>query len=149
VQKDAAQLIPSGVTILLPLTWQVPVYDTGGFYNSATPDRLTVPSTGVYAISGGVRWATNNLGTRFMAICVNGADTGCTVDTDIAVSQYATNDDPGIGTPRLTQQSTSTQALLHAGDVVQVVVVQNTGGDLSVDQWAATHLAMIKLAAGP
>jgi len=142
VHKDAAQEIPTGVTTLVPLTWQVPVYDTDSFYDPALPDRLTVPEDGVYAISGGVRWATNPLGTRFMAVCINGADSGCTVDTNIAVSQYATNDDPGIGTPRLTQQSTSTLMKLVAGDVVQIVVVQNSGDPLLVDQWAATHLAM-------
>jgi hypothetical protein len=148
VQKDAAQLIPSTVSVLTPLTWQVALYDTGGFYDPAEPDRLTVPTDGVYVISGGVRWATNPLGTRFMALCINGADTGCTVDTNVAVSQYATNDDPGVGTPRLTQQSTTTQVKLVTGDVVQVVVVQNSGGDLSVDQWAATHLSMTWIGPG-
>jgi hypothetical protein len=64
------------------------------------------------------------------------------------VSQYATNDDPGVGTPRLTQQSTTTQVKLVTGDVVQVVVVQNSGGDLSVDQWAATHLSMTWIGPG-
>jgi len=141
-------MIPSGVIDLVPLTWDTTIYDTAGFYNPAQPDLLTIPQDGVYAISGGVRWATNTLGTRFMAICINGAGGNCNVDTNIAVSQYATNDDPGIGTPRLTQQSTTTQAKLAAGDVVQVVVVQNTGGDLSVDQWAATHLALTKIAEG-
>jgi hypothetical protein len=148
-QKTAAQSIATGVTTLVPLTWDTAVYDTGNFFNPAVPDRLTVHTTGVYVISGGVRWATNNLGTRFMAICVNGADTGCTVDTDIAVSQYATNDDPGVNTPRLTQQSTTTQQLLHANDVVQVVVVQNSGGPLNVDQYAATHLALTWIGPGP
>jgi len=107
-----------------------------------------VPENGVYVTSGRVRWATNPLGTRFMAICVNGQDTGCTVDTDIAVSQYATNDDPGIGTPRLTQQSTTTQAKLVAGDVVQVVVVQNSGRSAERRSVGATHLAMAKMGTG-
>ena len=70
----AAGTVSSVVSLLERLT-------ASGWVGSP-PDRVTVPSTGVYAISGGVRWATNNLGTRFMAICVNGADTGCTVDTD-------------------------------------------------------------------
>jgi hypothetical protein len=149
VQKTAAQMIDSQISMLIPLTWDVAVYDTGGFYNPATPDVLTVPSDGVYAIDGGVRWATNPLGTRFAGLCVNGpANGGCNVDTDIAVSQYATNDDPGIGTARLTQETVSTQAKLLAGDVVQLVVVQNSGGPLSVDQWAATSLSMAKIGTG-
>jgi len=147
VQKDAAQAIDSGVSTLVPLTWETAIYDTDGFYNPATPDLITVPVSGVYVVSGGVRWATNNLGTRFMAICINGTG-GCTVDTNIAVSQYATNDDPGIGSTRLTQMSTTTQAKFTAGDVVQIVVVQNSGGPLNVDQWAATHLAMVWVGTG-
>jgi hypothetical protein len=148
VQKTAAQAIDSGVATLVPLTWDVAVYDTGGFFDPTLPDRITAPVDGVYVISAGVRWAYNPLGTRFMAICINGAESGCTVDTNLAVSQYATNDDPGIGSTRLTQQATTTQAKLVAGDVVQVVVVQNSGDPLAVDQWAATSLAMARVGAG-
>jgi hypothetical protein len=149
VQKTAAQMIDSTTSVLTPLTWDVAIYDTGGFYNPATPDVLTAPEDGVYAIDGGVRWAHNPLGTRFAGICVNGPSVGgCNVDTDVAVSQYATNDDPGIGSTRLTQQTVSTQVKLVTGDVVQLVVVQNSGGPLSVDQWAATNLAMVKIGEG-
>jgi protein involved in polysaccharide export with SLBB domain len=53
---------------------------------------------------------------------------------------FRTNDDPGINTARLTQQTVSTQYKLAAGDTAQVIVVQNSGADLSVDQYAATSL---------
>jgi hypothetical protein len=148
VQKTVAQAIISDVTVLTPLTWDVAVYDNGGFYDPALPDRLTVPANGVYVIDGGVRWATNPLGTRFAGLCINGADAGCTVDTNVAVSQYATNDDPGIGTARLTQQTVSTQVKLNAGDVVQLIVVQNSGTPLNVDQFAATSLSMAWVGTG-
>jgi hypothetical protein len=137
------------VVTLVPLTWDTTVYDTGNFYDPAMPDRLTIHTTGVYVISGGVRWPSNNLGTRFMGICVNGVATGCNANTDIAVSQYATNDDPGIGTMRLTQQSTTTQELLHANDVVQVVVVQNSGVPLDLLNVPATHFALTWVGPGP
>jgi len=143
VQKSAAQAIPTGVAAFTTLTWDTPVYDTAGLFNSATPEVLTAPIAGVYAIDAGVRWASNPLGTRFAGICLNGPALGvCGIDNNIAVSQYATNDDPGIGTMRLTQQEVSTQESLAAGDTVQVIVVQNSGGDLNVDQWAATSLSM-------
>ena len=141
MQKTTGQLIPSDVAAFTNLTWDVALWDTSGMYNPASPDLLTVQVPGVYVIDAGVRWATSPLGTRFAGLCINGpALGGCSLDNNVAVSQYATNDDPGINTARLTQQTVSTQYKLNAGDTVQVIVVQNSGADLSVDQYAATSL---------
>jgi hypothetical protein len=143
VEKTVAQAIPSNIAVFNTLTWESELYDTAGLFNPAAPDRLTAPIAGVYAIDGGVRWATNALGTRFAGICINQPTVGaCGLTNNVAVSQYATNDDPGIGTMRLTQQSVSTQLKLAAGDVVQVVVTQNSGGALNIDGFPVTHLAM-------
>jgi hypothetical protein len=143
VEKTVAQSIPSNIAVFNTLTWEGEVYDTAGLFDPAAPDRLTAPIAGVYAIDGGVRWSANALGTRFAGICINQPTVGaCGLTNNVAVSQYATNDDPGVGTLRLTQQSVSTQLKLAAGDVVQVVVTQNSGGALNVDGFPVTHLAM-------
>jgi hypothetical protein len=143
VEKTVAQAIPSNIAVFNALTYEAESYDTAGLFNPAAPDRLTAPIAGVYAIDGGVRWTANALGTRFAGICINQPTVGaCGLTNNVAVSQYATNDDPGIGTMRLTQQSLSTQLKLAAGDVVQVVVTQNSGGALNVDGFPVTHLAM-------
>jgi hypothetical protein len=149
VEKTAAQSIPSNIAAFNTLTWESELYDTAGLFDPATPDRLTAPIAGVYAIDAGVRWSANALGTRFAGICINQPTIGaCGITNNIAVSQYATNDDPGIGTLRLTQQSVSTQWKLAAGGVVQVVVTQNSGAPLNVDGFPVTHLAMTWLGPG-
>jgi hypothetical protein len=149
VEKTVAQSIPSNIAVFNTLTWESELYDTAGLFDPAAPDRLTAPIAGVYVINAGVRWAANALGTRFAGICINQPTVGaCGITNNVAVSQYATNDDPGIGTLRLTQQSVSTQLKLNAGDVVQLVVTQNSGGALNVDQYAATNLAMTWVGSG-
>jgi hypothetical protein len=143
VEKTAAQSIPSNIAVFNTLTYEAELYDTAGLFDPAFPGRLTAPIAGVYVIDAGVRWAANALGTRFAGICINQPTVGaCGLTNNVAVSQYATNDDPGVGTLRLTQQSVSTQLKLAAGDVVQVVVTQNSGGALNVDGFPVTHLAM-------
>jgi hypothetical protein len=147
VEKTAAQSIPSNIAVFNTLTFESEVYDTAGLFDPATPDRLTAPIAGVYAIDAAVRWSANALGTRFAGICINAVG-ACGVNSNVAVSQYATNDDPGIGTLRLTQQSVSTQVKLAAGGVVQLIVTQNSGGALNVDGLPATNLAMTWVGSG-
>jgi hypothetical protein len=143
VEKTADQSIPSNIAVLNTLVYEAELYDTAGLFDPATPNRLTAPIAGVYAIDAGVRWSANALGTRFAGICINQPTVGaCGFTNNVAVSQYATNHDPGIGTMRLTQQSVSTQLKLAAGDVVQVVVTENSGSPLAVDGLPATNLAM-------
>lgn len=149
VEKNVAQSIPSNIAVFNTLTWESELYDTAGLFDPAAPDRLTAPIAGVYVINAGVRWAANALGTRFAGICINQPTVGsCGIANNVAISQYATNDDPGIGTLRLTQQSVSTQVKLNAGDVVQVIVTQNSGGALNVDGFPATNLGMTWVGSG-
>ena len=147
VEKAAAQSIPTGPAFT-GLTWATELYDTAGLFNPAAPDRLTAPIAGVYAIEAGVRWAANATGFRFAGICINQLPADCSIDDNIAVSEYATNDDPGVGALKLTQQSVSTQVKLAAGAIVHVVVTQDSGVALNVDPFRATYLAMTWVGAG-
>jgi hypothetical protein len=147
VEKTAAQSIPTGPAFT-GLTWDTELYDTAGLFNPAAPDRLTAPIAGVYAIEAGVRWAANPTGFRFAGICINQVPVDCSLDDNIAISEYATNDDPGVGTLKLTQQSVSTQVKLAAGAIVHVIVTQDSGVALNVDQYRATHLAMTWVGTG-
>lgn len=149
VEKTVAQAIPSNIAVFNALTYEAELYDTAGLFDPAAPDRLTAPIAGVYVIDAGVRWSANALGTRFAGICINQPTVGsCGLTNNVAVSQYATNDDPGIGSLRLTQQSVSTQLKLAAGDVVQAVVTQNSGAPLNADGFPVTHLAMTWVGSG-
>lgn len=142
LQKTTAQTIPGDETITT-LAWDGAQYNVGGMFDPAAPDRLVVSTAGVYEISAGVRWAGNLTGYRFAAICLNAAAAGgCNATSDVAVSEYATNNNPGVGVVRLTQQTVSTQIKLAAGDVVQIAVAQNTGAGLNVDGLPATSFSM-------
>jgi hypothetical protein len=139
----------AGDATITPLTWGTATYNTAGMFNVATPDRLTAPIAGVYAIDGGVRWAANVNGFRFAAVCLNGpSGGGCNATTDVAVSEYPTNDDPGVGTLRLTQQTVSTQLKLAAGDVVQLAAAQDSGVALLVNALPATNFEMTWIGSG-
>jgi hypothetical protein len=147
LEKTAAQSITTGPAFT-GVTWDTELYDTAGLFNPATPDTLTAPIAGVYSIEAGVRWSANPTGFRFAGICINQLPADCAVLDNVAVSEYATNDDPGVGTPKLTQQSVSTQLKLAAGDIVHVIVTQDSGVTLTVDQWRATHVAMTWVGSG-
>lgn len=148
VEKTVAQSIPNSAGVFSGLTWATELYDTAGLFDPAAPDRLTAPIAGVYAIEAGVRWQANVTGFRFAGICINQVPVSCSVGDNVAVSEYATNDDPGVGTLKLTQQSVSTQLKLAAGDIVHVIVTQDSGVALNVDQFRATHLAMTWVGSG-
>jgi hypothetical protein len=142
LQKTVDQSIPGDETITT-LSWDGAQYNVGGMFDAAAPDRLVAPIAGVYAINAGVRWAGNLTGFRFAAICLNAASVGgCNALSDVAVSEYATNNNPGVGVVRLTQQTVSTQIKLAAGDVVQIAVSQNTGAGLLVNGLPATNFSM-------
>jgi hypothetical protein len=141
VEKTLAQSITTGPAFT-GVTWDSELYDTAGLFNPATPDTLTAPIAGVYAIEAGVRWSANPTGFRFAGICINQVPASCFIQDNVAVSEYATNDDPGVGTPKLTQQSVSTQLKLAAGAIVHVIVTQDSGATLTVDPYPATHLSM-------
>jgi hypothetical protein len=144
VEMATDQSITGDATIT-PLTWGTATYNTAGMFNVATPDRLTAPIAGVYAIDGGVRWAANVNGFRFAAVCLNGPSAGgCTATTDVAVSEYPTND----STMRLTQQTVSTQLKLAAGDVVQLAAAQDSGVALLVNALPATNFEMTWIGSG-
>ena len=136
------QAIASSNGVFTAVTWDNVSYDTAGMFSAAAPDHLTAPAAGVYVITGGVRWSANPSGFRFAGICLNQDAASCSINENVAVSEYATNDDPAIGNLKLTQQSVSTQVKLAAGDTIRLIVTQDSGAVLTVDGYAATYLAM-------
>jgi hypothetical protein len=140
--KTTNQPIASTAGVFDTVTWDATQYDTAGIFNAATPDRLTVPVAGVYAIEAGVRWQGNLTGFRFAGICLNQPPATCSAADNFAVSEYATNDDPGVGAIKLTQQSVSTHLKLSAGDVLRLIVTQDSGASLTVDGLPATFFAI-------
>lgn len=55
VVKTTDQVIPSGASVNM-LSWQSTVYDTGSFWSSGSPTRLTVAAAGYAQVFAGIRW---------------------------------------------------------------------------------------------
>jgi len=101
------------------LTFDTEDYDSGGLHAAGNPTRLTAGIAGNYRIYGNVNWATGT-GFRDLYIRKNGADILAYVRIP-AVS--------GSG----TLLTITTDDDLAAGDYVELVAVQNSGGALNVN----------------
>lgn len=96
-------------------------YDTDNMHDTVTNNtRITINKTGKYVIWAGVGWAANATGIRQVNITKNGT-------TVLATNQ--THSPNGINNFNMTQ---STIADLTAGDYVECIVFQNSGGALNV-----------------
>jgi len=134
VEIGSAQSIPTDTAT--GLTWSTVGYDTAGLFKAANPDQLTAPIAAVYAIEAGVRWAQQPGGYRLVGICLNQVAASCSKAENIALSQHSTSGNPA------PKESVSTQVRLAAGDVVRVVVAQDSGASVAIDASPGTHFAM-------
>jgi hypothetical protein len=121
VYHSAAQSIGSGTSTALSFNSER--HDSDGFHStSSNTNRITIPAGmgGKYVISGQVRFAANATGFREVSIRVGGATTIAIQDT-LAVG----------GVPTIL--SITTVYELAAGDYVELLAYQNSGGALDVD----------------
>ncbi|EMY77045.1 hypothetical protein LEP1GSC060_3459 [Leptospira weilii serovar Ranarum str. ICFT] len=100
-------------------------YDTGGYYNSSLPDRLTVPETGIYSVIGEVSYAANTTGVRKTNLIVN--DGLSSVYVVAAASLPAS----GFGTYEV-MASVGTNSRFNKGDTIKLQCFQDSGGALSL-----------------
>jgi hypothetical protein len=118
VMPPAAQTIPANVAT--PISFSDPkatpnCYDTGGFWSSLFPTRLTAPVTGIYHLTGSLGLQASAVGTvREMQVRRNGLDN--------AVRMLAENA-PGAILPWVANGSDD--FLLAAGDFVQLVALHD------------------------
>jgi hypothetical protein len=102
------------------MTFNTSQYDNAAMHSSSTnTSRLTARTTGVYDISGQVAWTGNAVGTRELIIMKNGA-------AFIGRSSIAAN------TTSVVEQQVSAQVDLRAGEYVELLARQNSGGQLNV-----------------
>lgn len=119
--RNSAQSITDSVQTGINLTSEN--YDRGTWHDNATnPSRLTVPTDydGVCVFNGWVRFAANATGYRQVRIILNGA-------TVLASATVAS-----IGAGASTEVPISVHVDLAAGDYVELVVFQDSGGALDV-----------------
>ncbi len=136
--NSTTQVIPSDSN--RPLALDTEIYDVADMHtDSADNSRLTAPVDGIYAVTAQVRWAPGT-GVRVARLIKNGSE---------LVAEELTPSAAGFGGP--LDQSPATQAVLKAGDFVQVVVRQNSGSDTTVfkDEDLTPEFSMAWLAPGP
>lgn len=120
--KTATQAIATSTATAV--SWDSAPENTDGMWAAGNPTRLTAPITGKYLIGFNLEWAASNLGTyRQIYTRVNGvtpASPACTQDNSFTANQ----------TDVLTS---SMIRALSAGDYVELIVNQDTGGNLNVN----------------
>jgi len=118
--NSAVQSIPNTTSTVL--TFDSESYDkgSGSHSTSVNTGRLTVPTScgGVYYIGARVSWASNATGYRSLSLRVNGT-------TTIATISYP------VRTDGFSDLCLSTNYSLAAGDYVEALVSQTSGGSLN------------------
>jgi hypothetical protein len=107
---------------LTALTFNSERWDTGNFHStSVNTGRLVAPTAGLYEIGGSVQFASNGTGTRDIRIRLNGS-TALAIDIWTAIAG---------GSVQPVQVTTVYQ--LAAGDYVELLAAQTSGGNLNVE----------------
>ena len=119
-------------------TFTIEDFDTDGCFTPSS-DTVTVQTTGVYYVSAGISWASNNTGYRAMYIMKNPS----------SVSDYAS-----IFAGSQVSAASASDALLAAssvqtftaGETIKVQVSQNSGGALNAGNVTLTGVSHLSLA---
>lgn len=107
---------------LTALTFDEEYYDRYEMHSlAAVTNRITIPLDGVYLVGANIRWASNSAGDRLIGIRINGANFLC-----------ADSRRPAATAGRTTDQCCSTIWEFTTGDYIEVLVLQDSGGNLDV-----------------
>ena len=116
-RKTSAQNVAHATPV--SIAWQEVEYDYGGFFDSATPTRLTAPVTGVYHVWSHIEWTSDNsVGFRFVSLRKNGVADEWGSDRRLATAP--------------TEQGTFTTLQLAAGDYIEVRVFHTAGSGVTL-----------------
>lgn len=135
VYNNAALTIPDATWTAL--TFNSERFDTDGIHSTTTnTGRLTCQTAGVYAVVAHVQFAANVTGIRMVQIQRNGTRVALDTRNAVANASYPTT------------VSLSTCVALTAGQYLEVLVLQNRGGNLNVDASAEStpEFAMVRIA---
>lgn len=136
VYLAADQAVASGVDV--NIEWEVEDFDTHGFWDPATPDRMVVPEGlgGLYIVVLAANWAYNPDGRRAAVIGQNG------------VKGAASSMMPVTDLDTQTNQWVTDLLRLADGDYVTGIVRQQSGASVSLKAGSrTTNLAIVRLAA--
>jgi hypothetical protein len=117
VQNSALISVPNNTATVV--TCDTELFDTDNCHSTTvSPARLTCNTAGVYYVSAYAAFASNNTNYRQIFVRVNG---GTAIASEIRPAYNQTD------------MTTSTIWQLNAGDYLEMVVVQDSGGPLNVN----------------
>lgn len=114
-KRNVVQGTATGVEAIV--TWDTAVYDNTGLMASAT--AIKIATSGLYLVTGQVEWDVSGAGVRQIRLSTLTKEIGRVVALNAGVAANA------------IQQVTGVEHLL-AGDVVELLAFQNTGGALNI-----------------
>ncbi len=123
VRRTTTQSIPSTDATFTPITFNTAIFDTRTFWSAGAPTLITIPEQGLYVFGGNGKWAANATGTREIGFRRNGSEILLVVDQPME----ATN-----GGTTVPSSHASYQARLNAGDTLELIVRQESGGALDM-----------------
>jgi hypothetical protein len=138
--RSASQIIPDGSTFT-PIAFDEERYDTATMHSNliiGNNSRLTAPVDGIYEVTAAIAWGTSDDGTRALGL----RRTGTTLVAHENVPAAAGGLQP--------EQLLTATVRLEAGDYVEAVVAQTSGGplDLAKAEQVGPEFSMTWLAPG-
>lgn len=126
-QSEGAECTTTATTSITNTVWTTvacatEVRDDNNYVNvgGANPTRMTIPANGWYTVSTTIVWTTNSVGSRFLALYLNGA-TFLSPSTKAGHASYELAD-----TTAITRYFT-------AGDYLETRVFQSSGSGLTLN----------------
>lgn len=120
--KSASQSIPDGLSSWTLLTWDQDTLDPYDMHSVSTnTERINILKTGIYIFGANIAWTSNSTGIRGVTLFLDG--------TSSLISRVFS---PTVASAPMHQIAFNPPRRLTAGQFVQVGVMQNSGGALSV-----------------
>lgn len=111
-------------TTVAAIAFDAERYDTDSYHSTVSnTSRITIPTTGYYRVGATVAWTSSSSGMRLIALELNAT-------TDIA-QDARTSVNPGAGSFQ-TRHTVSCDYYFTAGDYIELVVYQDSGGATNV-----------------
>lgn len=111
--------LPTTTAVLGACIFDTILAQSGSTFNSGQPSRLTAQRTGHYMVGGCVSWGGSASGSRLTAIRVNGT-------TEVVISTIPSSNLDAL------EQNVNTMLPLNAGDYIELVVFQDSGGGIPI-----------------
>jgi hypothetical protein len=111
--------LPFGSGAVASLAWSAASYDTNSYWDISDPNDINITVPGIYTATAYMLWPVSAAGFRYMSIAKNGTGIAATRETIVSGDFKEMN----VAMP---------DTAMAAGDVIQVLAFQNSGGTLTI-----------------